>query len=369
LAKNSFDLKKLIQEVKAMGAGGELLGLDVGQGSVKICQISGTAAKPKISRFCILPFPESSFVSGEVQLRDEVIATIQEALSKGGFSARKVVMGIKGALTTSRRLTVPEGTKDEIEDHVMWESEQYVPFDIDDAIISHSLIAKKDEGTVDIMMAAASIEAVEARQLLMTDAGLKPFCVDLEVFALSNALEAIVGPKKLEVISKEGAVIIDIGAQTTKVVVFRNLAPMFTKEIEWGGELITEEIQSQMSLNFEEAEALKKSEENGDPLPEEVTIITNNCLDKLLAELKTTLNFFLTASVEERIAHCFITGGSSLLPALKDVLAEILEMEVQYLNPLDHLDFDKKNFTSSLIRDFNSCGAVSLGLAIRGKLR
>ena len=48
-----------------------------------------------------------------------------------------------------------------------------------------------------------------------------------------------------------------LGAQKTEFIIYKNQTIVFTKEISVGGVMITEEIQRQMGVNYEEAEDFK----------------------------------------------------------------------------------------------------------------
>ncbi len=186
----------------------------------------------------------------------------------------------------------------------------------------------------------------------------------MQLLALNNIFELSYSAE-LAQLSEEGAVIIDIGAQKTLLVVYKDGGPLFTKEIQWGGGVITDDLQNKLTLNFEDAENIKCFGDQNGNLPEDVLLTINEHMENFLQEIKTSLNFYLTASAEDRIGHCFITGGSSLLPGMQEALEGILEINVEYFNPLRKIAFDKKRFSSSQLELIKATGAVSLGLAMR----
>ena len=52
--------------------------------------------------------------------------------------------------------------------------------------------------------------------------------------------------------SENSSILLDIGAQKTHFIIYRNGAIYFAKEINVGGVIITEEIQRQMGVTYEE---------------------------------------------------------------------------------------------------------------------
>lgn len=367
---SSFDqigkqISDLISEMQSFG-NKDIVGVDIGLSSVKVCQLSsgGGSGKYKLQKFASINLPEGALIDDEMQQEDEIAAALKRALEVGKITAKSAAIGLWGPNTTAKRLQIPDGSQQEIEDQVMWESEQYIPFGVDDSTISHHVIRKNEGGGLDVMMAACSDNVAFNYQELIKKVGLKPKIVDLSIFALNNTFEVSLG-KDLEEYN-DGTVIIDVGAQTTKLLVYKNDGPIYTKEIAIGGGVITEEIQRQMGLNYQDAENLKSlgSSANGN-VPEEVMEIISNSLDIFCEEIKKALNFFLNASSEDRIRHCFVTGGGSLLPGLVEALGGVLETKVQYLNPFKKITYDKKSFSPEMISYIATCGCVVLGLAMR----
>jgi type IV pilus assembly protein PilM len=157
----------------------------------------------------------------------------------------------------------------------------------------------------------------------------------------------------------QGTLLMDFGAQSTKIVVYKRGGPIFTKEIAIGGGLITEEIQRQMGVSYEEAEDLKTSNE----LPQEILNIINAQLDQQMAEVKKNINFYVAQGSAEKVNYCFITGGSSLLPGLVERLNEVTGIDVQRLDVLNKVKFNAKN---SLEMDrIGAIAPVVIGLAMR----
>ncbi len=364
-----MDIKEQIQnvvdEIQALTSKG-LVGVDIGLSSVKVCEVSATRGKYKLLRFASVNLPEGALIDDDMQQREEISKAIKHALTLAKIKTKSAAIGLWGPNTTSKRLQVPDGNPQEIEDQVIWESEQYIPFGLDDSNISHSVLGKNEGGGLDVMMAACTDDVAENYQELMKESGLRPKIIDLSIFALSNTFEVAMG-KDLESFS-DGTAIIDFGAQTTKVVVYKNNGPIFTKEIQIGGGIITEEIQRQMGLNYQDAENLKSlGEVETGNLPEEVLGIMNDTLEKFFEEIKKTLNFFLTASAEDQIRYCFITGGTSLLPGLVEGMEGILETKVEYLNPFKNITYDPKQFSNEIVSYIATRGCIALGLAMRNE--
>ncbi len=355
-------LKEQLDELMGKLNPGSVVGVDIGAHSIKVCEISGSYGKLKLERFATYPLSEAALIEDEMQKPSEILEGVQEALAKAGIKSKTICLGLFGPNTMTKRLNVPEGTKEEIEDHIMWEAEQYITFGADDSQIDFFLLGDNEGGGKDAIVAAAKNDVIETFSELFQEAKLQIKVVDLNVIALSNAFEEAV-KNDLEEYS-QGTLILDFGAQSTKVIVYKRGGPIFTKEIPVGGGLITEEIQRQMGVSYEEAEDLKTGTDGKGNLPEEILTIINNQLDQQLSEIRKSINFYVTQGSAERVGHCFITGGSSLLPGLVEKLSVATNLEVRPLDLFKHVKVDERKIGYDL-EHLSAISSTVLGLAMR----
>lgn len=355
-------LKEQIDELMGKINPGGVFGIDIGAHSIKVCEISGSPGKIKVEKFGVFVLSEAAIIEDEIQKPSEIVEGIQEAIARAGIRSKMACYGLYGPNTMTKRLNVPEGTKEEIEDHILWEAEQYITFGADESQISFHIIGDNEGGGKDALVAAARTDLVETFTGVLTDAKLSAKIVDLNVLAISNLFEEIY-KKDLDEYS-QGTLIIDFGAQSTKIIVYKRGGPIFTKELPIGGGLITEEIQRQMGVSYEEAEDLKiTTDENGN-LPQEILNIINMQLDHQIAEVRKNINFYVTQGSAEKVDYCFVTGGSSLLPGLTDKLAAVSGLEVQKMDIFSAIKIDDHKMEQDL-EQLSASAAVAIGLAMR----
>ena len=354
-------LKDQIDELLGKLNPGNVVGLDIGAHSIKICEISGSPGKFKIERFGVFTLSEAALIEDEVQKPSEIIDGIREVIEQSGIKSKNICLGLFGPNTMTKRLNVPEGTKDEIEDHIMWEAEQYITFGADDSQIDFHIIGDNEGGGKDAIVAAVKNDVVESYVDLIRQSKLNAKTVDLNVLALSNVL-AEVNANNIEELD-QGTLLLDFGAQSTKIIVYKRGGPIFTKEIPVGGGLITEEIQRQMGVSYEEAEDLKTSSDANGNLPEEILSIINIQLEKQISEVRKNINFYVTQGSAEKVNSCFVTGGSSLLPGLVDRLSTVTELNVQRLDIFSVFKMNAKFDGNE--EHFAAIAPVVLGLAMR----
>lgn len=344
---------------------GQLIGIDIGLSAIKICVLSESKkGRFRLEKYESISLSEAAIIEDDIQKPEEVIEAIQTILKKQKILKKIACIGLGGPNTVSKRLQVPDGVQDDVEDNIMWESEQYIPFGADDAEISFSILNRiEEEDVVDAIVGAARVDVIEKYMDYVKEAGLVVKIADLNVFSIVNVFE-LIAEDKLEEYSAEGTIIIDFGAQYTSVIVYKNGGPILTKEVGIGGVLLTEEIQRTMGVSYEEAEDLKIHGDDNGNLPEEILGILETHNEKLMEELKKVLNFYIAAGSSEQVSYCFMTGGSSRLPGIKESLQDMIEIDVNELNPFDVIDVKTKIDVDEL-EEIANCGLVALGLGMR----
>lgn len=333
-------LRDTIDDLMGKVSPGVTIGVDIGAHSIKVCELSGGPGKFKIERFGVFTLSEAALIEDEIQKPSELIEGLQEALKQSGIKSKQACLGLFGPNTMTKRLNVPEGSKEEIEDHILWEAEQYITFGADDSQIDFHIVGDNEGGGKDAIVAAAKNEVIENFSNVLKEAKLTTKIVDLNVLALANVMEEVFGDNIEDY--NQGTLLLDFGAQSTKVIVYKRGAPIFTKEIPVGGSLVTEEIQRQMGVSYEEAEDLKTTVDDRGNLPQEILNIVNAQIEQQIAEVKKNINFYITQGSAEKVEYCFVTGGSSLLPGLVEKLSIVTGLEVQRLDLLNAFKIGNK---------------------------
>lgn len=355
-------LKDQIDDLMSKLNPGSVFGIDIGAHSIKVCELSGSPGKFKVEKFGVFTLSEAAIIEDEIQKPSEIVDGLKEAMSRAGIKSKVACLGLYGPNTMTKRLNVPEGTKEEIEDHIMWEAEQYITFGADESQISFHIIGDNEGGGKDALVAAARNDIIEAFTNVLSEAKLQPKVIDLNVLAISNVFEEVFRDDMDEY--SQGSLVIDFGAQSTKIIVYKRGGPIFTKELPIGGGLITEEIQRQMGVSYEEAEDLKITTDDKGNLPEEILNIINVKLEQHIAEVRKNINFYVSQGSAEKVDFCFVTGGSSLLPGLVEKLSAATGLEVRRMEIFPSIKVDERKAENGL-EQLSAVAATVIGLAMR----
>src|SRR5262249_21035215 len=130
----------------------------------------------------------------------------------------------------------------------------HIPFDFEEVFLDYH-VASRHDGVLDLILVAVKKSKVSEYVAVVEEAGLVPAIVDVDGFALANQYE-LNHPEELH----EAVALIDVGATVMKTNVIRDGAPLFARDIPFGGNQYTQAIVDRLRTTFEHAERAKVGE-------------------------------------------------------------------------------------------------------------
>ena len=341
------------------------VGIDIGLSGVKMAEVSiNSKGVVKLLRYSYEPFSEGAIIEDEIIKEEEIRESILEAFGNLNIKNGIGAIGLAGPHVVTRKLQLAGGSDEEIDDQVSWELEQYIPFNIEDSATSYHVVGENVGGGIDVVIGAVRVDILDNFKNLFNKSGIKVKIVDTNMAAIINIFEYVIGEREL--LQSEGSyIILDFGAQRTEFIVYRGGSIVFCKEINMGGIVITEEIQRKMGVNYADAENIKIMGDQNGNLPEEVLTIIDDVMEVFFAEIKKTLDFYVQSTSDESFLKTYVTGGSSQIPGFLEGIEAMVETEVEILNPLNQIDYDRKHIKNDLLDYLTYTGVVAIGLAMR----
>jgi type IV pilus assembly protein PilM len=343
-----------------MREGKNLIGVDIGSSSIKVCQIRETRKTYSLVSFGYAPLPPQAIVDGQVMDGNTVADTLQQIWRAARINQKEVSLGVSGQSAIIRKITVPMMTAEELEEQIQWEAEQHIPFDIKDVHVDYQVLRRNTEQSqMDLLLVAAKRDQINDYAQLARDARLKPIVCDIDAFSIQNLFELSRGLPADQTVA-----LINVGANLTSLNIVANGVSAFTREIANGGHAISEQIQKQLGIPFELAEALKCGTTET-PAPPQVAQIIESATDGIAAEIQRSLDFFMATSGDGDIARIYVTGGTSKIPSLAVAIERRARVPVEVWAPTEKLTVDSKRVDAALLGIHAPQLAVALGLALR----
>jgi type IV pilus assembly protein PilM len=343
-----------------------VVGLDLGSHSVKAVEI---ALKGKDKGFELRSLgsarmaPEA-IVQGAFLNSSAIVEAIREAIQSGRVKSKDVAAAVAGHSVIVKKVNLPAMSREELEDQIQWEAEQYIPFDVNEVNLDFQILnTSEGEGQMDVLLVAAKKDLIDDYCQVIREAGLNPVAIDVAAFAVENAWEINYDA------SGEGVVaLVNIGAQVVNINVVQDGVPAFTRDITTGGNQYTEEIQKALSVSFDEAERLKiggdPSEQSQEVVPQEVEHAIRSVTDTVVGEISRSLDFFTATAADRRIGKVLLCGGGSRVSGFLKTFRERTGFDVELMNPLAKM-LPSKGFDPVYLDDIGPSLGVGIGLATR----
>jgi type IV pilus assembly protein PilM len=152
-----------------------------------------------------------------------------------------------------KKVSLPAMSREELDEQIRWEAEQYIPFDVNEVNLDFQILGGgNDDGQMEVLLVAAKKDLIDDYVQVIHEAGLVPVAIDVAAFAVENAFEA-----NYDVSPGQTVALVNVGAQVVNINIVSNGVPCFTRDITTAGNQYTEEIQKALSISFGEAERIK----------------------------------------------------------------------------------------------------------------
>ncbi len=340
----------------------ELVGLDIGSHTIKLVDLAGSKGRYRLRQFATAPLPPEVIVDGAVMDSGAIIEVVRDMVAKSRVKNKRVALSISGFSVIIKKITVGFMSEEELLDSIQWEAAQYIPFDIEDVNVDFQVLGQNRDNPdqMDVLLVAAKKEIINDYENLMKETGLDPQVIDVDSFAVETMYENLFGLEENEVLG-----LINIGATTMNFNIVKGPISLLTRDVSMGGKQITEEIQKQYNLRYEEAEAVKLGgPENWQQYKNFDRILKNAC-ELFAGEIQRSLDFFYANFPEEHVQKLGLCGGASKTPGLLDHIKEKLGIETFVINPFERISYSPKEFEESYLSSVGPIAAVGVGLAMR----
>ncbi|HEY5497255.1 MAG TPA: type IV pilus assembly protein PilM, partial [Syntrophales bacterium] len=355
----SFNLRDLFAGKK------QFVGLDIGSSSLKLVEILGEKGSYTMNRFLTVPLDKGVIVDGAVVDIDALAEVISRLFNNSGCKKKSIVTSLSGHSVIIKKANFPDMDAHDLQETIHDEASKYLPFDnMADVNFDFQVLGRNANNLNmnDVIIVAAKKDTIEGYVEAIELLGLSLAIVDVDSFALETMYQ-----ENYEYEEKDVVVIANIGASITSLNVVRNAASIFTRDFALGGNVITEAIQSQYGVSFEEAEKIKLHGPEGDEYAKG-EFFRNTLLsltDSLCAEIERSIDYFRSTYSDEDIKMILLAGGGANIPGIVNDLSQRLSVPVEIINPFKKITYNRKTMDDDYIKEIAPIAAVAVGLALR----
>ena len=340
-----------------------ILGLDISSTSVKLLELEKDGNNYRVQSLAVEPLPDNAVVEKNFQDVEAIGETIQKAVKRSGTKARLAAVAVAGSAVITKIINMPANlSESELEQQIQLEADQYIPYPLEEINLDFEVIGPtaNNPDSVDVLLAASRSENIETRTDALEIGGLTAKIVDVEAYTVENVAPLLTA--QMEDGGKDKIIaIIDIGATMTSLNVIENGNLIYTREQNFGGKQLTEEIMRRYGLAYEEAGRLKKS--GGLPdnyIPE----VLEPFKETIAQQVSRFLQFFYTSGQHNSVDLIALAGGCASIPGIDELVESQLGIKTVIANPFANMSLSSKVNPQALSKDAPSL-MIACGLALR----
>ena len=345
----------------------QLIGLDISSTAVKLLELSratGRAgAQYRVESYAVEPLSPNAVVEKNIADIDAVGDAIRKVIRKSGTKAKRAAVAVSGSAVITKVIAMPAALSElEMENQIQMEADQYIPYPLEEINLDFQILGpnEKNPDMVDVLLAASRSENIEARVAALELAGLTAAIVDVEAYAMELACSQLAEqwPNCGENMT---IAVADVGATNTTLNVLYDNRIIYTREQNFGGRQLTEEIQRRYGLSMEEAGMAKR--QGG--LPDNyVPEVLDPFKDAMAQQVSRALQFFYSASSHNSIDLIVLAGGTSALPGVEELIEEKVGTPAMIANPFANMSVAARVKPQTLSNDAPAM-MIACGLALR----
>jgi len=342
-----------------------IVGLDIGSSMVKVVELNrkSNGKDFDLSHLGVARMAPEAIVQGAFLNSSAIVEAIREAVDNAKIRTKRVAAAVSGHSVIVKKVSLPSMTREELDEQIRWEAEQYIPFDVNEVNLDFQILEASDtEGQMEVLLVAAKKDLIDDYVQVIQEAGLQPAVIDVAAFAVENAFSANYPTEPGEAVA-----LVNIGAQVVNINIVQDGAPAFTRDITTAGNHYTEEIQKSLSISFDEAERIKlggRGSDSQEVIPQEVEQAIQSVTETVVGEISRSLDFFAATSAETRIERVLLSGGGASVSGFDKIFHERTGLPVEILNPLKRMTATSK-FQPEFLDELGPALGVGVGLAMR----
>ena len=321
---------------------------DIGTADIKLVKLKLASGKAELLDFALEP-------SGA-----DLPAALKKIAQTRAIS--KINSSVSGAAVIIRYVSFPRMDENELGQAMRFEAAKHIPFSIDDVNID-SYILRNDlpDNKMLVLLVAVKKDFLNQRLTAIEAAGLRPNIIDTDSVALVNIFNFNYSGESQEQMKGKTVAFVNIGASDTNLNIVENAVPRLSRDIHIAGNNFTQKIADVFSLDFKAAENLKLN-----PDKEKLASIcgaVETALANLANEIRVSFDYYESQNASS-VGKILLSGGGSNFTGLKDMLANLLGIEVEAWDPLKNIDI-ANTIDVGQLKLYSSRLAVGLGLALR----
>jgi len=337
-----------------------VIGIDIGTHSVKLVELAGTIASPRVVAWAVVPLPAGAFSENAIANADLVADALNEAMIKSGAKGEIAAVAVSSSHAITKVLGMPSDIGElELEEQISIEALHFIPYPIDEVNLDFEVIGKSEtnDSENDVLLVACRRSIVDDYIDLVENSSLELNYVDIDTYALERVYRS---QNSLGAQSDHPVAVFDIGSSSSHLMVMDNSRVLYSRHQNFGSAQLVKLIRKEYGVSADEAEEILSSSQ---PPGDFLTAVQEPFVEMLRQEVSRALQFFYSSSAYSNIDSVVLSGACCALTGLAGDLEVKLRAKVSVLNPISGANVQSRR---DMITASAPALSVAYGLSLRG---
>lgn len=336
-------------------------GIEIGSGAIKAIKLEMKGETPKVTDFAYVPHSKVLSTPG-LDMADAMRVAVGTLQSQVDLSKASIAVSVPGNAAFARFTKLPPVDPKKVPEIVTFEAAQQIPFDLNEVEWDYQTFQNPNSPDIEVGIFAIAKERIRQQLDLLGDVDLRPDVVTLSPLALFNALAYDLQLDE----NSPGTVIVDVGTNSTDLIVTEGGRLWIRTFREASGHLFTEALVSKFNLSYPKAERLKREGESSRNAKHVFQALRPVVTD-LAQEIQKSIGFYRSNHGGANLTRIVGVGNTFNLPGIRKFLKQQVGIEVYKLQEFKRLEFDKASEDRKAEFEQNILGwAPAYGLALQG---
>lgn len=325
-----------------------VLGIDIGTQAIKLIQLN--SENQMVETYGIVDMVEPINMQSTPEGITKTVDLLTNLVARAHVTTKRCVVSLPNSAVFTSVIDMPRMTDDELDSAVQFEAKKYIPLPPSEVSISWSLISEDPAtNTLKILLIAVPKQIRDMYIQVFQKSGLELEIIEIEALAL---IRSLIQDKT------KNCVIIDIGGKVTGINFVKQGLLQLTRNLNIGGDTVTEKISQTLNLATPRAEQFKRDFglNSTEFLPEAVKPV----LESIKTEVKQVLELYKAHGVV--VDNLILVGGAAQMPGLKEFFSDLAPV-IDYGNAVSLLKYPSE--VEPVLKRFSMQLAVAIGLALR----
>ncbi len=340
-----------------LSTGSDFFGLDIGTSAIRVVQVRGGSTKSLATYGSLDIDPKIAKSDSNADLQ-KLGQAVKQVVANSKISTNNVAVGIPSSRTFMTVVDIERLEPKELDRSIRLQADSLIPTPLDESKIDWAMLGQspKDQTKVEVLLGSVPNSFVERRLDMLEGIGFNVIAFEPDSLAMTRALLA---PN-----TNESRLLIDMGNESTDLVITLNDAPRLIRTIPIGMDAIVKSAIQNLGIDEKQAvQFVYKFGLSKDKLEGQIYGAIHGTVDNLVSEIEKSIKFFQTRYQNVPVSGMILTGGSSVLPEFPLLLANKFNMNVEIGNAWRNIAFNS-SMQNDLLAVSNKF-TVAAGLAER----